>query len=256
MAYFNNQQLFEKGSYKKLISNLRLSSGEQKDIAAVCWLDRTRRHFVSTVGSTSRTVLQERVRWRQFTDGACRMVVQVEMPQLAFQYYGACDSIDRHNRIRQDSIDLEKSVETKDWSFRMNCSLIGVIISDAFVLYEGGRGGRPVMKKHQFWCALATELIRNRFDDTGLRCRDGWEPMVPKMVPRSGTAAHLTPTKKRRRDRDGNFRSGRLQKKCKLCAKKSKWVCSSCLDDADRESFICHSQTERDCFKKHLNKCH
>ena len=79
MRYFNNQQLFEKGSYKKLIS-LRLSSGEQKDIAAVCWLDRTRRHFLSTVGSTSRTVLQERVRWRQFTDGACRMVVQVEMP--------------------------------------------------------------------------------------------------------------------------------------------------------------------------------
>lgn len=115
----------------------------------------------------------------------------------------------------------------------MNCTLLGMTMVDAFLLYEGRRGGHTIMEKHQFWCDLATQLIRNDFDDMGLRCRYGQASLGTLSVPRSGTTTRLKPTKRRRRDKDGILKPYRHQGVCRHrnCPKKSKWACSSCLDE-------------------------
>lgn len=134
------------------------------------------------------------------------------MPAPVAEYYEVSDMIDRHNCIRQDSLDLEKSIEVKDWSFRLNSTLLGIICTDAFLLYKFGKSGRSLMSAHKFWCVLATALIENEWDGIGVRgsaTRAGSSSGSPSSslgkTPRTSTDVHLTPTKRMRRTQTGSL---------------------------------------------------
>lgn len=58
--------------------------------------------------------------------------------------------IDRHNRVRQDLLDLEKAIGTHKWVLRLGCTIIGLIAMDSRNLYNFGRSGRPKMPPHIF----------------------------------------------------------------------------------------------------------
>lgn len=45
ISYFNSHHLLNKGDFKTLMSRVNLPNGEQRDVAAVCWLDIGRRDF-------------------------------------------------------------------------------------------------------------------------------------------------------------------------------------------------------------------
>ena len=60
------------------------------------------------------------------------------MPEPVRNDFAVAGVIDRHNRIRQDSLNLEKTVEVKDLSFRMNCTLLGIVLGDGYLLYQFG----------------------------------------------------------------------------------------------------------------------
>jgi len=107
MAHFGRQEMFERGTFTSFSSSV-LSRGEEKVVVGVCWLDRSRKHIVATAGRISVTTQQQRIRWRQRTDGACPVEVHLDMPELVKDYFSVCGAIDTHNRIRQDSLDLEK----------------------------------------------------------------------------------------------------------------------------------------------------
>lgn len=79
MEHFNKQTLFQKGDWMTLHSNERIN-GEKRDIAAICWTDRHRRHFVTTVGDVAGHVTTPRYRWKQFTGVACPTDVGVKIP--------------------------------------------------------------------------------------------------------------------------------------------------------------------------------
>ena len=67
----------------------------------------------------------------------------------------------------------------------------------------------------------------------------------------SGIAAHLTPTKKRRRGTNHM-----QQNRCNICRKKTIYVCSQCRDSSNCEVGICHSKTGRACFNEHVTQMH
>ena len=45
-------------------------------------------------------------------------------------YYSASGAIDSHNKQRQDYLDIERKLRTKDWWKRVNTSIFGMIIVD------------------------------------------------------------------------------------------------------------------------------
>lgn len=100
LSFFDGQEMYNKGEWITLFSSEE-KDGETYDIAAVCWCDRHRRHFVATTGNVKESVTPERRRWKQFPDGACPTDAGVTMPKVLSQYYEVAGFIDRHNRLRQ-----------------------------------------------------------------------------------------------------------------------------------------------------------
>jgi hypothetical protein len=134
---------------------------------AMTLVDRDRRYFIATTSCTLDGESFSRVRWRQLEDGPEQVELVVPQPQVAEVYYTAFVLIGRHNRFIEADLSLERKVGTHDWSFRVNCSVHGVIVVDTWLVYSGGRGIRTGMAYEQ----LADQMIDNDFDSGGLRDR-------------------------------------------------------------------------------------
>lgn len=80
------------------------------DLAAVLWVDRERRYFVASSGSTLPGSTIYRTRWRKVGTTSLRTVTETAIPQIAETYYEAASQIDRHNRCRQHDLNLEKKI--------------------------------------------------------------------------------------------------------------------------------------------------
>ena len=181
----------------------------------------------------------------------------MNQPQLVEQYYSACPAIDRHNRCRQDDLAMERKIQVKDWDKRVNLTLLSVCIVDSWLVYKGGRGAKGFMPQHVFYEKLAEGLIDNKFGSSTFR-RVTSDSSIDDgcYVPTSGIKEHLSPTK-RRRTCLGALTNAVFQGRYAVCQQfKSKFLCSGCRDKANLEYFICHSQTGRCCFTKHMEAEH
>lgn len=159
----NAQPLTKKGDRCALHSKISIN-GIDRDIATICWLDRHRRHFVTTAGNISDTVSPEHISWTKLQEGAFPIDSGVRTPLATTQYHDVASIIARHNRVRQDSIDLEKAIGTQNWVFRFASTVIGVILTDCSQLYHFGSSGRQRLSPHSFFSILGTEMIDNDFD--------------------------------------------------------------------------------------------
>jgi hypothetical protein len=72
---------------------------------------------------------------------------------------------------------------------------------------------------------------------------------------RSGLSAHLTPTKRRKLDSDGNPTNHHWQGKCNVCKKKSTQMCSVCGDNG-KTVYICGTRKGQVCFAEHMQHTH
>ena len=97
----------------------------------ISWLDRNGRIFVKTAANMGESLSQTRTRWRQFGNGAGPIEINIEMPRPVFEYFEVAEIIDQHNKVRQDSVDFENSIEVKEWSFRLNSTVLGMVCTDA-----------------------------------------------------------------------------------------------------------------------------
>ena len=84
-------------------------NGLERQIGGILWLDRNRRTFVTRAGNMQESCS----RWRQLGDEACPVEINFAMPRPVFEYFEVAGIIDQHNRVRQHSLDLEKSIEVK-----------------------------------------------------------------------------------------------------------------------------------------------
>ena len=79
---------------------------------------------------------------------------------------------------------------------------------------------------------------------------------------RSGIMAHLTPTKKKRKTKEGGLTNHSLQGRCRMCGLKTRYVCSTCNDEHEEQEglsaiqWICHTETQRMCFPEHVAEHH
>ena len=92
-----------------------------------------------------------------------RITLVIDQPKVCELYYACCAMVDRHNRCRQADLKLERKLVTKDWSKRLNISLLSICIVDTWFAYSG------ILESHEnqndFYGYLAEELIDNTYDD-------------------------------------------------------------------------------------------
>ena len=90
-------------------------------LASFVWMDHERQYFIATAGSLVQAGLPyTHCCWWQVSDEPNappqKVNLMVSQPQIAEIYYSTCSAIDKHNRLRQDDLCIEKKVETVNWS--------------------------------------------------------------------------------------------------------------------------------------------
>ena len=181
--------------------------------------------------------------------------------------------IDGHNQCCQDDLMLERKPGAMDWSMRANTSLLGMCIVDVWCAHSqctkatGAIDASTDEKQKDFYSFLAEELIDNTYDSVGgRRNRENTPERVPRLVTvnglaRCGVEAHLSPTKRRRVEK-GVTTKGLYQGRCRICKKKTVFVCSACKDaNEDRilhgkEVWLCMNKQGETCFIDHLSDKH
>jgi hypothetical protein len=275
-ALLTSVELNQRGDFFALASD----SEDELDptMAAFVWMDRERRYFIATAGALSEGKPYTRCRWRQVSQDRNappeRVTMTIKQPQIAEIYYATCGAIDRHNRYRQDDLRIEKKVETKDWSVRVNLSIFAMIVVDTWLVYNAFKNGTSSARAQQqrkclqkeFYSILAEELIDNSYDNRGGTRRPRSSPngtsyqeacirAVESGCARAEVLTHLTPVKRLKNAHGGEKTSFRYQGRCKECQKKTTWQCSDC-NDSDKTVFLCATKNGKRCFLDHIARNH
>ncbi len=99
---------------------------------------------------------------------------------------------------------LERKLGTMYWSHYVNLSIFGMCVVDSWLMFS--KSTETEEKQRDFYELLAEEMIDNTHDQVRGR-RAVSEDGSPGIITaeghmRSGIAAHLTPTKKKRRKKE------------------------------------------------------
>ena len=84
----------------------------------------------------------------------------IKQPITEELYYSTCGQIDRHNRCRQESLDIKKG--NKYWSKQFNISVFAMNVVDAWLEYQGIT--RTADIQADFYNDLAEQMINNTYD--------------------------------------------------------------------------------------------
>ena len=168
-SYLMSVELNQCGDFLALASD----SADDLDpvMDAFVWMNRERRYFIATAGSLSEGIPYSCCRWRQVSQDPNappeRVTMAIKQPQIAEIYYAMCGAIDRHNRLRQDDLMIEKKIETKYLSVCVNVSIFAMIVVDTWLVdnaFKNGTGAQRKCLQKKFYSILAEELIDNSYD--------------------------------------------------------------------------------------------
>ena len=139
MHFLNYNYLHKHGDYKKL---LRMNEYDDSFCAiAIMWIDKNRQFFVGNAEPATAEEPLYRVRWHQVAEQSDNLEPELvetvlNMIVIIEAYYSASGAIDRHNKKRQDNIEIERKTRTKDWWKRVNTSILGMILVEAMNVHQ------------------------------------------------------------------------------------------------------------------------
>jgi hypothetical protein len=217
----------------------------------------------------------------------------VDRPEVVSNFFASSNVIDTHNQLRQDLLQLEKKWMTKNPFFRLATTLIGINVTDAFLLAthhkvinaSNDTTGKQKIPIRRFAGMLSLQLIRQakRLGASPMQHfipEDDALPVVSVTAPpsRSGVSDLSSPDFASLSDkeivralqdangkthylvkyditRDPSGRSRCKKRKCKLCYEngKRKDVSYYCISCGEGFSF-CTKGDGRDCFKAHVEQ--
>ena len=271
VGYLDNIVLAKRGDCAALVAKKPSADSVEPNMVAFVWMDRNRRHFISTGFGVEYGESYFRRRWRQVApveSGEDPELVDLEIPQpsAAEHYYSCCAAIDQHNRCRQDDLNMEKKLHTKTWHTRVNLSILAMGIVDAYLLYRLCTGSQ--MKQRDFYSLLADALIDNPFQRAvastpATRGRNRESVSSVSSISTLGSCGlaeycHLTPNREpKRRKKNGTLY--KPQNRCGECNKSTVHECSACRDSGVSKPSaraFCHPITGRKCFQDHMQNAH
>jgi hypothetical protein len=216
----------------------------------------------------------------------------VDRPEVVSSFFAASNVIDTHNQLRQDLLQLEKKWLTKNPYFRLATTMIGINVTDTFLLAchhkvintSSDTTGKQKIPIRRFAAILSLQLIRQakRLGSSSLQpfLPEDDVPVVSVTAPPSKSAvsdlsspefASLSEKEVVRALQDANGKthylvkyditknqSGRSRckkRKCKLCYEKGKRkdVSYYCISCGEGFSF-CTKGDGPDCFKIHVEQ--
>lgn len=138
-------------------------------IYACCWNDKKAKNIITNAGDATPGKPSVRRRHCIVTDADGKTTKRykkvIERPQMIEVFYEAFNTIDVHDHLRQGSLAMEKSWQTKTWWHRVLCTVIAMCVVDAYRMYEYEHSHLEHTKHtdaltfHRFCCKLAYHLV-------------------------------------------------------------------------------------------------
>ena len=105
---------------------------------AFVWVERDRRYLIynNSYLKPGMPYARDRLRYLDYSPNADPVRVEFEINQLRVSeiYYYRNPKIDERNCTRQDYLQLEGKLQTKDWSIRVNTSILGMNDVDTYYI--------------------------------------------------------------------------------------------------------------------------
>ena len=105
------------------------------------------------------------MRQRDVSDWAdpVMVIIQVAQPKAIAKYNEAAGTINRHNRICADELQMDHNLATKDWAKRFNLSILGIVCVDAYLFFQQVvHADIRTTSCLEFFGRLVNELITNQ----------------------------------------------------------------------------------------------
>ena len=142
------------------------------------------------------------------------------MPVAANMYYNAANMIDRHNRIRSEC-NIDRKFKTNDWATRVNFGILGMLFTDAYLLYKACRGPKADLSSRLFFAKLLEALI-DIDQIEGKLTRSKQKHKIDNIYAAGALALEEKTTLKR--GKTNNSKQGR----CAVCNLFTTMTCSQC----------------------------
>ena len=128
-AHLYSQELEKRGDRYGLVK--RKTRPYRCDLLAYIWMDQDGRYFISLVSSMDNGDNMERTRSLHIEDASTNadpidVTLTIPQPKASEIYYGACSKINQHNRFLQESLNIEKKLQTHEWDKGAN---LGVFVN-------------------------------------------------------------------------------------------------------------------------------
>ena len=137
MKHLQSIELEKRGGGGNRVGLVRRKKEGDCDLLAFAWMDRERRYFIRSGSSMSdgKPNIRQRLRQESEEDNAepNNITLIIDQPKGCALYYNYCAMVDRHNRCRQKKLSLERKLVTRDWSKRINISLLSICIVDSWL---------------------------------------------------------------------------------------------------------------------------
>ena len=163
MKHLNQVKLAEPGDCSTATATV-----EGIKLIAHVWLDKKRKHFVSTCGTTLPAEPLKKRRYRKGDDGLPEVVFkETKRQHVVAEYFSGAPSIDIHNHYRQGSLALEKVWSTQRWWHRIFATLLGIIETNSYLAWKRWKPQAADLSHRDFVAQLALQLIKNPFAEEG-----------------------------------------------------------------------------------------
>lgn len=171
----------------------------------------------------------------------------VPRSKIIAKYASLAGVIDLHNRYRQGILELERVLVTTKWWRRIYHSVLGVLVTNAYLLYVAEHDEREFSTLKEFVHALCRELIYN--DAGGKSKRRAHE-----MSSGAGGGADRAPCfAQALGDLPRYAEAIRAQLRCTICGRKASYCCRAC-SKPEIVVTVCGTGTGRACWSKHCWK--
>ena len=105
------------------------------------WMDWNMRYFIFTGRSMDKGRPHTHMLWSQYdyaSNSESNMVeLNIPYPTAAEIYYIACGQIDRQNRCRQESLDIQNKLGKKYWLKQFNLSIFAINVVNVWLAHQG-----------------------------------------------------------------------------------------------------------------------
>ncbi|KAL5502000.1 hypothetical protein EMCRGX_G008685 [Ephydatia muelleri] len=142
------------------------------NIMAHAWGDKVRKCFVSTHSTTIPGRPSNKRRWREVLDEDGEEIGQSEVlnktvkrKKVVETYFDAASIIDINNHMRQGGVALETAWQTQSWASRVISTILGIVETDAYLLYKKFHPGGSKISHSDFTESVAKGLLIRRIPE-------------------------------------------------------------------------------------------